>query len=156
MERRLSMRGFLRKRFPDLVGLMVLLGFFLLLAELLLTGHTEEAQALAPLFSLVGAGLLLAGLFLPKARQVLALALVLVSASGVVGLWQHLEDGLEAGESPSIRLVDRDGEEVWGWEREEGENPPPPLAPLSLSGLALLGALALYVGEEDAHPGSGG
>lgn len=48
------MQEALQKRFPDLVALFSALGFLTLLSELLLTGHTEGIQALAPLAAGVG------------------------------------------------------------------------------------------------------
>jgi hypothetical protein len=142
------MRETLRERFPEMVVLFVALGFFVTLAELLLMGHTEGVQAVAPLAAgvgTVGAGL---GLVAPRARS-WALALLLgVSLAGLFGLVQHLEEGLEGKEGMrpgTFRLVDeKEGYEEYE-EGEKGEGTPPPLAPLSLAGLGLLGAAALWV-----------
>ncbi|KGQ22542.1 hypothetical protein [Thermus filiformis] len=147
------MRETLRERFPEMVVLFVALGFFVTLAELLLMGHTEGVQAVAPLAAgvgVVGAGL---GLVAPRARS-WALALLLgVSLAGLFGLVQHLEEGLEGKEGlrpGAFRLVDEEGAYYPGgyeeYEKDEkGEGAPPPLAPLSLAGLGLLGAAALWV-----------
>ncbi|WP_243028729.1 hypothetical protein [Thermus albus] len=152
------MREVLRKHFPDLVSLASLLGFLTILAELLLTGHTEGIQLIASLSALVGAGLLGLGLLLNRGRSLVILALFLLSATGLLGLVQHLEEGLDKASTPILQgplWADREGGYFY---EEEGkkEAAPPPLAPLSLSGLALLGALALYVGERDEGLGGGG
>jgi hypothetical protein len=144
------MRETLKERFPEMVVLFVALGFVVTLAELLLVGHTEGVQAVAPLAAgvgMVGAGL---GLVAPRARS-WALALLLgVSLAELFGLVQHLEEGLEGKEGlrpGAFRLVDEEGAYYPGGyeEGEKGEGAPPPLAPLSLAGLGLLGAAALWV-----------
>lgn len=147
------MRELLEKRFPDLVALMVALGFMTLLAELLLTGHTEGLQVLAPVAAGVGAGLTALGLLVPRLHLPSLAALLLVGASGLVGLVVHLEESLEGAGKGWVQTVDEEGyayleypqEAEGGQAGEEPEGNPPPLAPLSLSGLGLLGALALYV-----------
>ncbi|BBL83373.1 hypothetical protein TthAA37_21860 (plasmid) [Thermus thermophilus] len=140
------MRPWLRKRLPDLVALFALAGLSLTGVELLLMGHTEGVQLLAPLAAFLGAFLAGMGLALRRWALAFALALVLLAPVGLFGLFQHLEEALEAGAPAVYRWVDEEGE---GWEEgREGEETPPPLAPLSLSGLALLAALGLYTREE--------
>lgn len=149
-----EIRAWLRARFADLVALTVALGFFLTLAELLLMGHTEGIQALAPVTAGLGALLVGLGLLSPGLRPPLALALLLLGGAGFLGVAEHLEKTLggEALGPGALVLVDEEGTYVGGTEeggKGNGENEatPPPLAPLSLSGLALLGALALFVKE---------
>ncbi|GAB5602514.1 hypothetical protein FJNA_10390 [Thermus sp. FJN-A] len=143
------MKAWVRRRLPDLVGLFGLGGLFLTGVELLLMGHTEGVQLLAPLAAFAGALLGGFGLVLRRWSPAFALALALLSPVGLFGLLQHLEGGLEA-EAPAVyRWVDAEE----GWEEKgagkegEGEKAPPPLAPLSLSGLALMAALGLYTRE---------
>ena len=109
------MRPWLRKRLPDLVALFALAGLFLTGVELLLMGHTEGVQLLAPLAAFLGA--FLTGMGLAFKRWVLALALVLalLAPVGLFGFLQHLEEGLEAGAPAAYRWVDEEGE---GWEEE--------------------------------------
>lgn len=143
----------LRKRFPELVAFFSALGFLTLLAELLLTGHTEGIQALAPLGAGMGALATLAGLGLKAGRPWAIGLLLLLGGLGLVGLLQHTEEALEAQGPAEVRLVGEEGEAYPAYlglseeeeEEVDGENLPPPLAPLALSGLGLLGALALYV-----------
>ena len=145
------MKGWLRQRLPDLTALFGALGLFLTGVELLLMGHTEGVQLLAPLAAFLGALLTGLGLIFTRGASALALALALLSPVGLFGFLQHLEGTLEA-EAPALyRWVDAEGkgwEEGEAQEEGEGEEAPPPLAPLSLSGLALLGALGLYAREE--------
>lgn len=142
------MREWLERRFADLVTLFAALGFLTLLLELLLTGHTEGVQVLAPLAALVGAVAL--GLGFLGARTLALGLLLLVSATSLLGMAEHLGEALEAQGPTQVRLVDEEGKAYPGypWGKGEGrekEGTPPPLAPLSLAGLGLLGALALYV-----------
>lgn len=144
------MRPWLRKRLPDLVVLFGLGGLSLTGVELLLMDHTEGVQLLAPLAAFLGALLAGLGMAFKRWALALALALALLAPVGLFGFLQHLEGALEAGAPAAYRWVDEEGE---GWEEEareggEGEGTPPPLAPLSLSGLALLAALGLYTSEE--------
>ncbi|WP_114312310.1 hypothetical protein [Thermus caldifontis] len=143
------MREVLEKRFPELVTLFTAFGCLTLLAELLLTGHTEGIQALAPLAAGLGALAALAGLGMRAGRPWAIGLLLLVGGMGLVGLVQHMEEALETGVPATVQLVDEEGREYPAYpglgEPGEKETPPPPLAPLALSGLGLLGALALYV-----------
>ncbi|WP_038056678.1 hypothetical protein [Thermus amyloliquefaciens] len=143
------MREVLVKRFPDLVALFTAMGFLTLLAELLLTGHTEGIQALAPLAAGMGAGAVLLGLWVRGGWLWAVGLLLLVGGTGLVGLVQHVEEALEALAPATVQLVDEEGREYPAYpglgEQGEKETPPPPLAPLALSGLGLLGAMALYV-----------
>lgn len=144
------MRSWLRKRLLDLVVLFGLGGLFLTGVELLLMDHTEGIQLLAPLAAFLGALLAGLGMAFKRWALALALALALLAPVGLFGFLQHLEESLEAGAPAVYRYVDAEE----GWEERgagkdgEGEKAPPPLAPLSLSGLALLAALGLYTREE--------
>ncbi len=148
----------IRERFPQLVGLMVVGGFALILAELLLMDHTEKTQKIGVLMTVVG--MLGAGLGLvvgPRFRKALLGVLVLVAASGLFGTYEHLEEAQEHREKAAKRqqstLVVRkaDFDRSASLESEAGEHDkeekeesgPPPLAPLGVSGLAVLGGLAL-------------
>ncbi len=121
-------------RFPTLVLVGVAAGFGMLLAELLLTGHTEGVQRIAVLTSVLGIGLGLMALWVSGSlRGLVIAAFALLALAGVYGALEHREGADEREAQTQVRFVR---------EREEGEATPPPLAPLSLSGLALLGALA--------------
>ncbi|RTI04104.1 MULTISPECIES: hypothetical protein [Thermus] len=138
----------LQKRFPDMVALFTGLGFLTVLAELVLTDHTEGIRILAPLAAGMGAGAILLGLGFPRGRVWATGLLLLVGGIGLLGLVEHMQEALEAFSPSVVRLVDKEGWEYPAYPgplREgEKEGSPPPLAPLALSGLGLLGALALH------------
>ncbi len=132
----------LRRALPQLLLVWAALGFTLLLAELLLTNHTGGERFLAPAASLAGLFLSLWGLSRTSPKLVVALGLLLVAGVGLVGMAEHWE-GDEGGE-------------VY---EQEAEASPPPLAPLSLSGVAALALMGLFAKEEnqrDAHTLAGG
>ena len=148
---------------------LLLGGFAMLLVELLITNHIDGIQNVANVASLVGAVAILLGFFAKSTfRHLLVLLLLLLSLSGLLGAWEHLESR-EGGEArtPAALTISQDGYQTIanragtnveratqqegdeGNEagerggREGGEGSPPPLAPLSLSGLALMGAVVL-------------
>ncbi len=147
--------GWIRKNFPEVVLAGAAGGFLMILAELIITDHLDGIQLVAVVASVIGlvvsaAGFLLRG----AASRAGAILLVLLSISGLVGAFEHYEEGQEEATATQhglavgqeYRYIDSDKEDeesVSGEEGEEGEAVPPPLAPLSLSGLALLGAMAM-------------
>jgi multisubunit Na+/H+ antiporter MnhG subunit len=154
--RDLAERGprLIRAFLPDLIVAGVAGGFALLLAEMLLTEHTGGVQAVAVWATVAGLVLCLAGLVIRSRRVALlvGLALVLLSLTGPVGLYLHATGEAEARETraPAKDRDPRDEESEEGEEGEGGEEGkgPPPLSPLSLSGLALMGAVAVAGREE--------
>lgn len=133
---------------PEILLVFVAGGFLVFFLELLLLKHTEGIQLLAILASL--GGLALALLSLVLRGQVLRwgmLAFALLAAVGLIGMVQHLEKG--TGEALAKPLLFADTEEAYGATLESENDPaPPPLAPLGLSGLGLLGAFALLLRED--------
>src|SRR5690606_4621819 len=84
--------------------------------------------------------LLVAAFCKPKARKWLGAPLLAGLVIGPVGFWNHIEgefENLEGLLVPAGRQVDPNDEEE---EEYHGEDAPP-LAPLSLTGLALLGVM---------------
>ncbi len=136
----------------------VSLGFLFLLAELLLTDHTEGIQLVAVGASTLGALLGFVGLFVRgRLRYVAVLLFLVLALTGVVGVIEHNEARLEAGESEtSTRVQWSSGTTLvrYTWdedeEEEDEESEAPPLAPLSLSGLSALGAMALLARDPAA------
>lgn len=150
--------SWVQERFPELVALMVAGGFAMTLAELLLMGHTEKSQNIAVLMSGLGMGATIVGLVVaPRLRSVFAGVLVVVAASGLFGTYEHLEEAMEhrekaakASSASALIVENADFDRSEASERHAGagkhdeeEHGPPPLAPLSVSGLALLGSLGL-------------
>lgn len=156
-----------RRYLPEWTLLAVGLGFVVLLAELLMTGHTEGDQAIGVVAALLGAALAAAGLVVRGRASVWVGVLMLaLSVSGLVGMAEHAEtraegaarrasiERFERGEREPIETFGaRGGPEAGragragraGLGRRRGA--PPPLAPLSLSGLALMGAAATLARE---------
>lgn len=167
-----GLQAMVRRNLITILLMLLLGGFVMLLAELLVTNHVDGIQNVANVASIVGAAAILLGFFAKGTfRHLLVLLLLVLSLSGLLGAWEHLEsrEGGEA-QAPAALAVrsdgyqtisngagadiertlqedDEEGEEAReggeGGEREGGEGAPPPLAPLSLSGLALMGAIVL-------------
>ena len=71
---------------------LLLGGFAMLLVELLITNHIDGIQNVANVASLVGAVAILLGFFAKSTfRHLLVLLLLLLSLSGLLGAWEHLE-----------------------------------------------------------------
>lgn len=143
----------------QLTMILIAGGFLMLLGELLLTNHTDGTQLIAVVASLLGMALAGLGIFARNKLAVnLALAFLLLTLTGLFGTYEHLEEGLEESfrfsaqpvevamtpsieSTPSSLLLDE--------EEEEGEETEiPPLAPMSLSGFSLLGAVMLFSRKE--------
>lgn len=167
-----SLQAMVRRNLFTILLVFLFGGFAMLLAELLVTNHVDGIQNVANVASLVGGVAILLGFFAKGTfRHLLVLLLLVLSLSGLLGAWEHLEsrEGGEAGVPATMAarqdgyqtisngagvVVERtlqedddEGEEAREGgergEREGGEGAPPPLAPLSLSGLALMGAVVL-------------
>lgn len=150
-----ELRSTVHDHFPSLVLLSVASGFVMVLAELLLMGHDEGKQIIAIGASIVGA--IAAGCALFASNRIpgaLAIALLAVGATGLLGTVFHVAEALEhAGEGKRDRQeagvlgarahaaedMNRNAGEAG--RDVEGEEGPPPLAPLSMTGLGVLGAL---------------
>jgi len=169
-----------RRNLITILLLLLLGGFAMLLVELLITNHVDGIQNVANVASLVGAVAILLGFFAKGTfRHLIVLLLLVLSLSGLLGAWEHLESR-EGGEArtPAALATSQDGyqtiasragtdveratqqeggEENEGGEssegggREGGGGSPPPLAPLSLSGLSLMGAVVLLAKRDSAE-----
>jgi carbon starvation protein CstA len=148
-----------RQHLTVILLLLLLGGFATLLAELLLTNHFGGTQSVAVIASVAGALALLAGFFVKgRVRHVVALLLVVLSISGLLGMRQHAEAASEAYTAPAL-ATNAEGyqtiaaqagavESAPQQERPRKESVPPPLAPLSLSGLALMGVVVLLAKQD--------
>lgn len=148
---------FVQARFPQLVLGLVAGGFVLTLVELLWMHHTEELQLIAVGATALGALFCLAGLWVRgRAATVLAGTLGLVALTGLVGTYMHYEEANEHASAPgravawlqSQTFAWADSEKGEAGEKHDEEEGLPPLAPLSVSGLAMLGALAVLARPE--------
>lgn len=151
-----------RANLASLLLVFVSAGFLFLLAELLLAGHTEGIQLVAVIAGIAGAVLGFVGLFARgRLRYALAVLFLILALTGIIGVIEHNEERFEGKEAAAVpALVQADsgytltayrtdrGEDDEG-EAGEQEKEAPPLAPLSLSGLSVLGAMALLAkGDE--------
>jgi hypothetical protein len=155
---------FIHRHFYTLLMLMLAGGFAMLVAELLLTEHTDGIQLVAVAASVAGLLLTLAALFVRgRGAMMVAILLLLLSATGVLGAYEHFASAEEesarrqptevntqqvALRTDSVGDNDAAQENSEGAEADkeggaEGEAAPPPLAPLSLVGLSWIGALAV-------------
>ena len=139
--------SWLQERFPEVVGLMVAGGFALTLGELFLMGHTEKSQMIG--MGMSGAGLLtalLGAVLAPRFRKALLGLWIVVAASGLFGVYEHFEEAQEHREKARLEARARPaaGEATEHEKHSKGEkHGPPPMAPLSVTGMAMLGGLGL-------------
>jgi len=163
-----KIQAFVQRHFATLLLLLIAAGFVTFVAELLLMHHTEGIQLVAVVASVVGLLLALAALLAPaKWRNGIAILFLLLSVTGVIGTIEHNEgDEAEGRETRLIAPTERnanqnivyraqdaeEGEAEEG-EAEEageaGEAAPPPLAPLSLAGFALMGAITTLAKRDE-------
>jgi len=117
-----SLKRFVQQYFPTILLLMAVGGFAMIAAELLLTSHTDGLQMVGLIASVIGLILGVVALFMSgqKARDIMAILFIVLSISGLLGVLQHA-----------------------GARADDAQSAAPPLASLSLSGLALLGAAVL-------------
>ena len=149
-------QSLIRSYLPELVLIGAGDGFAVTLAELLSTGHSEGTQVIAVIAAAIGAALCLIGL-LARSRMILralAIGLLLLAISGPVGVFLHVGGEADAAEAPrpiegvSTFDGDEDEDEDEGEGEDEDEGGVPPLAPLGLSGLGLLGAVGVRARED--------
>ena len=162
-----KLQGFLGQHRDTLLLLLLAGGFAVVLGELVLYQHWDGTQLIGFSATVVGLLAVLAGIFVKGTlRTVIGLLLVVLSLSGLVGAREHLEASSEEAMSPRPALVQQNtlagaqeiayrpgalAQEVVGEARERGGAIVPlPLAPLSLSGLALMGAVILLAKKEEA------
>lgn len=175
-----------RKHVTSLQLLLLASGFVITLGELILLGHTKGIQLVAIGSTVVGILLSLWGLASKgKMSNIVAALFLLLALTGLIGTFEHLEEGGEGGEAralPSLNAsrgtvinvaftAEEEGESGEGTSAQAneaagsesvigeaegaesgkgGEGNIPPLAPLSLSGLALFGAITLLGRRQEA------
>ena len=143
---------FVQRRSASLMLLLISGGYVMMLAELLLINHTKGPQLVGVIASSAGLLLTLIALFVSgKARNWVALLLVVLSVSGLLGTFKHNE-ALNAEPAAMAATVNADGlnqpiayrlQAAADVEGPGGDKSAvPPLAPLSLAGFALMGAVA--------------
>ena len=148
-----------RKHFVTLILVFTAGGFVFILAELLLEGHYRGVQLIAPVSA--AAGFILALFALTRrGRLPVAVLFLTLSATGLYGTLAHFGERTgggplaqaASGTSPAAQLVSDVGAPAEGEFAGPpgGGSAPPWLAPLSVSGLALLGgAGAVALGRRE-------
>jgi hypothetical protein len=151
-----SLQSFVQRRFHTLIMSLIGIGFLFLLAELIMYEHYDGIQLVAVVSTVLGALLAFLGIVATgRMRLGIAAVMLVLAVSGIIGVVEHNEKRSEGGEQRSgqVQQGDEDkgseqGEASKQGESGEGEGeaeiPPPPLAPLSLSGLCAFGAVALF------------
>lgn len=144
------MRQSLQRYLPELVLLASAGAFAVLLAELIILDHFEGVQNIAPAAATAGIVLcVLAVVLRGRGAVVVAALFALIALAGVIGVYRHLD---EREGSLSLSIVttafahdgdDHDEDDDHDHDDDEDhDHEPPPLAPLGLSGSAMLSALA--------------
>lgn len=147
----------IRRYLVELVLLANTAAFGMLLAELLILEHTDGIQLVAPVSAATGLVLSLVALAVRgPARMAVAAAFVILAGSGLIGVTQHFSErdgGISFGlVSRAAAQSDRGDDDRSGQrdddddDNEDEDDDPPPLAPLALSGSAILCALASLAG----------
>jgi hypothetical protein len=147
-----TIQTFVQRRSASLMLLLISGGYMMLLAELLITNHTQGPQLVGVIASSVGLLLTLIALFVSgKARNWVALFLLVLSVSGLLGAYQH-NAALNAEPTALAATVNADSLTQPIADRLQAapdaagsgseRSAVPPLAPLSLAGFALMGAVA--------------
>lgn len=153
-----GLQGFLARQWQAVLLLLVAGGFVVIALELFITDHYDGIQVMGIIAPIVGIVAVLWGIFARGTlRTVLALLLLVVAFVGVMGVLQHFQNRGEAA-IPVQMVRSAAGFQQVSWQAapagqeedeadaggEAGEGAPPPLAPLGISGLALMGAVILF------------
>ena len=132
------MQRFVRETLPELILAAVAIGFLVLFLELAITRHNEGAQIIGIVGALAGTLAALLGFGGRTLRFFALLLFALVALAGAAGTAVHVLSLEEAYEY-----------EEYEYRYSPEKAPPPPLAPLGLSGLALIGALAVIARSDE-------
>jgi hypothetical protein len=161
-----AVRRLVQEHYYTIVMLLLVGGFAILLAELLMLGHTDGVQLVGVGATVAGLILTLAALFVrERAAMAVAVMLVLLSVTGLIGVREHLEqreaDGAERAaiqqpqqaafreiaytqdDDDAPKATAPDGNARPDGDRDDNGGTPPPLAPLSLAGLSIMGAVTI-------------
>lgn len=154
-----ALRQFVVRNFYTIMYLLVAGSFLGLVAELVWTEHWDGIQLVGLAASAIGLVLALLAIFASaRMRSVLAILFLVLSISGIVGAIEHNEARNEessatvimaASVGPVVQPAPQyDGDEEGEEHEEEGEGENvPPLAPLSLAGMSIIGAVTLLADD---------
>lgn len=155
---------FVQRRYHALLLGLIGVGFLLMLAELVGYQHFEGLQLIGTIATAVGAVVAFLGIRATGGlRRMLVGLFVFLALVGLLGTWEHNEDRFGGEERrPPAGQVSQGGQAAQGSQsgqagqgRQGGRErtgfrmPPPPLAPLSLAGFCMLGAVVLLGRTDD-------
>lgn len=159
-----NIQAFLYKNLYTVLLLFLAGGFAITLAELLITGHYQGIQLVAPVATALGLVGVLLVLFVKRGGlyMLAVVLLLLVTLSGIAGTAQHYlnsgSGGPPAGFTPNTSEVATDQAQAapsGDFQPSEGGPPsgmggfpgsnPPPLAPLALTGLGMIALVVAWV-----------
>ncbi len=151
-----GLQGFFQRQWQTVLLLLITGGFAVIALELFITDHYDGIQLIGIIAPVIGIVAALWGIFARGTlRMILALLLVVEAVAGMMGVLQHFQNRGEAA-VPAYLVQGDAGYRPVAWlaapaSQEEGEaaesgseSAPPPLAPLGISGLALMGAVILF------------
>ena len=143
-----TLQTFIQRRLYVLMMLMIGVGFATLVVELIGYKHWEGFQLIGLTAILVGAIVSFLAIGANASlRRMLGLVFLVLAFIGLVGTVMHNGDKL-TGQSDEARRPPPTAVEGSPRERGEFRIPPPTLAPLSMSGFCILGALVV-LGRKD-------
>lgn len=150
-----QLRAFMQERFWVIILLFVIGGFLAIAVELIFIGHLHDSQLVAVYAAFFGASVAIHGLMASeRVRFYLAGALLLLSIMGMIGIFEHFgarktKEGMALVQQMTIAMTE-DATTIGGVDSANNSflapiTSPPILAPLSLSGLSLLGMFTLFI-----------
>jgi hypothetical protein len=144
----------LETRFPTLVVVAATLGCVMLLIEMLIGHHAQGERRIGMIFAVLGIAvsvtstvLILAGVRLSAiVRGAVLAAWAVLAVGGLIGVWKHLDGEGEGGRGEaSLSTIVSDAAPAAEEEGGGDGGNRPPLAPLSFTGLGMLGGLGFLL-----------
>jgi hypothetical protein len=140
--------------FPAIVVAFTAVGCVMLLVEMLIGHHAQGERRIGIVVAILGVALssastflVVAGIRLPAmARGVVVAAWAVLALGGLVGVWKHLDGENEGGGEATVSTLVSDSAPAY--EAQSADAKRPPLAPLSFTGLGMLGGLAFLLATD--------
>lgn len=147
-----EVRLWIRKQLSLILLVLVVGGFLMIMIELLLTEHLAGAQQVGFFAALFGFSLAIHSMIArPKTQMYLAVFFLILALFGLVGVFEHYGVRKAKEILSMVQSTTLNSASATSGEGRVRVISPPLLAPLSLSGLSLLGVAALLAGHE-ANP----
>lgn len=142
-------RSWLNKQLSLILLVLVGGGFLMIMIELLMTEHFNGAQQVGFFAALFGLALTAHSVIAkPKTQSYLAILFLCLALFGFIGVFEHYGTRKAKEILNMMQATTLNSPDAAGGEGRPRIISPPLLAPLSLSGLALLGVVALLAGQE--------